>query len=81
MTAPGWYPPAVGDKLRRVSGSDSAGDALCHVMAAFPGKDDETLVVVAEWLAHKQRWAYEVIDDVKVTVGLYYRDGEPRPRR
>ena len=65
--APTWWPPKVGDKLRLIAASHSAGpgrikyvDGLLHVVSVFEDKDSAQRIVTAEWFPSKQHWNYEV---------------------
>ena len=78
MKAPAWWPPKVGDKLRRFA--NPSEQPLNHVVAVFDHAG-ETLAVSAEWLPHKSRWSYETIDVTTAEFGLYYPDGTERPKR
>lgn len=54
---PTWWPPKVGDKLRRRTSEGVA--LLCHVVAVFDHAGS-TYAAIACWA--ESRWVYEVID-------------------
>lgn len=62
-SAPPWWPPAVGARLRRLEIYDEGPRAiLFHVVASFEHAGRHR-VVVAFYGIHKQRWFYEVVDE------------------
>lgn len=78
---PKWWPPKVGDKLRRATrhgagaGRVKRVDALLHVVAVFKDKAGEKRIVTAEWFPTKRRWNYAVMWWYEAAIGLIWRDG------
>jgi len=73
---PTWWPPKVGDQLRRAT---VGADVLLHVMACFTDKDGNERVVTAERRSTKSGWDYAVIWWYEAAIGLVWRDGTPKP--
>jgi hypothetical protein len=81
IPAPSWWPPKVGDRLRRIAPPGQQGD-LWHVVATFQAPDEPHERAVARtWWPGKQRWHYQVIDWLEADVGLFRQDGPPTPAR
>jgi len=77
MSAPAWWPPEVGAKLRGYHGPDGRRDPLIRVVAVFEHAGEHR-IVAAEWVRTRRRWIYEVHDRIRAEVGLIRPDGTPR---
>jgi hypothetical protein len=83
-----WWPPKVGDRLRKFTLHGSGGNtvrqvhALCHVLAVFD-HDGETRATIAEWLPTRRRWNYETIGVIEALprFSKYWPDGQYPPTR
>lgn len=72
-----WWPPKVGDKLRRFSGPDPKKDKLVRVIGVCK-HNGGTVVTVVEWIQHRRRYVYDAITIMKAIVGEYRPDGAKR---
>lgn len=75
MAKPTWWPPVVGDKIRKLIGGEQI---LHHVVSVFHHAD-ETYVVLAWFGKHKQWWHFIVVDELSARMGAIWRDGDRRP--
>lgn len=80
-----WWPPKVGDRLRRFTLHGAGGmrvkqvHALVRVVAVFE-HDGEIHATVAEWFPTRRRWHYETIQGwCGPAIGEYWPDGQPPP--
>lgn len=81
MKTPEWFlDTEVGEKLREIGGPEQKDDHLHHVVAVFED-DHRVFLVTKTWWSSKQRWNYVVVNDINAIVGLFYPDGEERPKR
>lgn len=81
---PSWWPPKVGDKLRKhsqreIDGKVTLVHALIHVVSVFE-HDGETIATVAEWWPTKKHWHYVVIHGWLEATQAYWPDGQKCPR-
>lgn len=72
MKAPAYWPP-VGSKMRLVLGATST---LYHVLAIIHD-DGHAIAVVKRWRASKQRWHYECLDLIWLSVNCKYITVKP----
>lgn len=67
---PSWWPPAVGDKLKRPEGGSE--ETVCHVVSVFEHAG-KTHAAVAWYSKKKQRWFYDVIGETAAQLGAVKR--------
>ena len=81
MKVPEWFlTREPGDKLREIGGPEQKDDNLHHVITVFED-DSRTFIVTKTWWSTKHRWYYKIVTDSEALVGMFYPDGEERPKR
>jgi len=81
VNVPEWFlTREPGDKLREIGGPEQKDDHLHHVITVFDD-DHKTFIVTKTWLTSRQRWHYRIVRDTEAFVGMFYPDGEDRPKR
>lgn len=80
VTVPSWWPPKVGDKLRKFDHVERGAIArLCHVVSVLEHAGS-VKAVVAYYGIHRKWWHYEIVTSLNAT-WEFWPDGAKCPSK